>query len=160
MADRASFCWTSCISVFLLPPSCWAVSIPRCSIADPTDGHLTAPRSGPAGVSVQGLRQSRVVVGQAPTWGSGEGPLGTGDPLTLRPPDLGWAQHLSRAYLIRSGPPRVTSLFWDLLFWGLSCNSHVPSSSTEQAVGMTMRRGTRELPVMVRSLLGCLYHET
>lgn len=78
-----------------------------------------------------------MVVGQAPTWGSGEGPLGTGDPLTLRPPDLGWAQHLSRAYLIRSGPPRVTSLFWDLLFWGLSCNSHVPSSSTEQAVGMT-----------------------
>lgn len=92
------------------------------------DGHLTAPRSGPAGASVQGLRQSRVVVGQAPIWGSGEGLLGTGDPLTLRPPDLGWAQSLSRAYLIRSGPPRVTSLFWDLLIWGLSCNSQVPSS--------------------------------
>lgn len=128
-----------------LPPlSRWAVSAPRCSIADPTDGHLMAPRSRPAGALVQGLRQSQVVAGQAPTWGSGEGPLGTGGPLTLGPSDLGWAQRLSRAQLIRSGPPRVTSLFEDLLIWGLSCNSQVPSRSTEKGVGMTERRGTRE----------------
>ena len=120
-----------------LPPlSRWAVSAPRCSIADPTDGHLMAPRSRPAGALVQGLRQSQVVAGQAPTWGSGEGPLGTGGPLTLGPSDLGWAQRLSRAQLIRSGPPRVTSLFEDLLIWGLSCNSQVPSRSTEKGVGI------------------------